>query len=193
MEQPTERKSIFDGVIELDDDQVMDIRTKPTERMSDDHKYALEVIERLIDAGPETGTEDGKLLSSLASLVEFYEKAIYPMTEVSVDKGITKITDEYGQLHEEECELNSEDGSYDGCTCAMKELGKDLTNLLESKRREWVGKALDRIKKENVHKHDNADFPPWEREGDVYCPEVDEEIAKIRSELEPKEGEELTS
>lgn len=49
-----------------------------------------------------------------------------------VKKDIENITDEYGQLHEENCELNSEGGSFDGCTCAMKSLSDELvTRLIE--------------------------------------------------------------
>ena len=39
---------------------------------------------------------------------------------------IEKITDEYGQLHELNCALNDEGGSFDGCDCAMKSLVKEL-------------------------------------------------------------------
>ena len=40
-----------------------------------------------------------------------------------------KITDEYGQLHEENCDLYTEDGSYDGCNCAMRNLVGELAVL----------------------------------------------------------------
>lgn len=43
---------------------------------------------------------------------------------------IEKITDEYGQLHETDCDLNSEDGSFDGCTCAMKSLSNEVVGRL---------------------------------------------------------------
>jgi len=43
---------------------------------------------------------------------------------------IQKITDEYGQLHEEGCEINDEGGSFDGCDCAMKSLSEEVAQLL---------------------------------------------------------------
>ena len=41
-----------------------------------------------------------------------------------------KITDEYGQLHEENCALNDEGGSFDGCDCAMNSLVKEMANVI---------------------------------------------------------------
>jgi len=38
----------------------------------------------------------------------------------TIKEKIEEITDEYGALHEPDCDLNSENGSYDGCDCAMK-------------------------------------------------------------------------
>ncbi len=43
---------------------------------------------------------------------------------------IKKIYEEYGQLHEEFCELNYENGSFDGCTCAVKTMVEDLVKHL---------------------------------------------------------------
>ena len=43
---------------------------------------------------------------------------------------IQEIYEEYGQLHEEECELNDEDGSFDGCTCAVKVMVEEIVKLL---------------------------------------------------------------
>ncbi len=45
-------------------------------------------------------------------------------------ENIEKITDEYGQLHEEDCELNQEDGSDDGCTCAVKNMTEDIVRAV---------------------------------------------------------------
>ena|SRR3990167_1706699 len=42
---------------------------------------------------------------------------------------VQKITDEYGQLHEEFCDLNNKDGSFDGCDCAMKFLSEEVAKL----------------------------------------------------------------
>lgn len=39
---------------------------------------------------------------------------------------IQKIYEDYGQLHEEGCELNDEGGSFDGCTCAVKTMVQEL-------------------------------------------------------------------
>lgn len=48
----------------------------------------------------------------------------------SIKDKIEKIYEDYGQIHEEKCELNFEDGSYDGCTCAVKDMVKELIELL---------------------------------------------------------------
>lgn len=48
-----------------------------------------------------------------------------PNTE-SFEDQLNGISDEYGQLHEEQCDLNSEDGSDDGCTCAMSGLVSEV-------------------------------------------------------------------
>ena len=40
---------------------------------------------------------------------------------------IDTITEEYGQLHQD-CDLNEEDGSYDGCTCSMRFLVKEVVS-----------------------------------------------------------------
>lgn len=66
---------------------------------------------------------------------------------------LEKITDEYGQLHEEKCDLNNEDGSFDGCDCAMKSLVKEVSDYfldcrfkaLDEQRKEFK-KKLERIK-----------------------------------------------
>ena len=43
---------------------------------------------------------------------------------------IKNIYEDYGQLHEEFCELNYEGGSFDGCTCAVKRMVEELVKLL---------------------------------------------------------------
>ena len=53
---------------------------------------------------------------------------------------VQKITDEYGQLHEEGCDLNSEDGSFDGCDCVMKALSEEVAELLTQQLTELRGK-----------------------------------------------------
>ena len=42
---------------------------------------------------------------------------------------IKQIYEEYGQLHEEGCELNYEGGSFDGCTCDVKSMVEELAVL----------------------------------------------------------------
>ena len=39
---------------------------------------------------------------------------------------IQEIYEDYGQLHEEGCELNYEGGSFDGCTCAVKSMVEEI-------------------------------------------------------------------
>ena len=48
----------------------------------------------------------------------------------TIKEEIEEITDEYGQLHESECELNDESGSLDGCTCAMKNMQDEIVSRL---------------------------------------------------------------
>lgn len=43
---------------------------------------------------------------------------------------IKKIYEEYGQIHEDTCELNSEYGSDDGCTCAVKSMIVEIVTKL---------------------------------------------------------------
>lgn len=49
---------------------------------------------------------------------------------MEIREEIDKITDDYGQLHEKDCDLNNEDGSFDGCTCAMKSLSNEVVSRL---------------------------------------------------------------
>lgn len=45
---------------------------------------------------------------------------------------IEELTDSYGQLHEDDCELVTlEDGSYDGCSCDMKHLTQAIQRLIQ--------------------------------------------------------------
>ena len=39
-------------------------------------------------------------------------------------------------LHEEDCELNDEGGSFDGCTCAVKTMVEEIAKKLEDKNNE---------------------------------------------------------
>lgn len=52
------------------------------------------------------------------------------MTEKQIREEIEKITDDYGQLHKEECDLNSEGGSYEGCDCAMRGLVEQVVSFI---------------------------------------------------------------
>lgn len=61
-------------------------------------------------------------------------------------KNVYEISDDYGQLHEENCELNDEGGSFDGCTCAMKSLMEEVRRFFESHIREEIYKGLPKEK-----------------------------------------------
>lgn len=39
---------------------------------------------------------------------------------------LKKIYEEYGQLHEDGCEINDEGGSWDGCTCAVRTMVNEI-------------------------------------------------------------------
>ena len=43
---------------------------------------------------------------------------------------IKETYEEYGQLHEINCELNQEGGSFDGCTCAVKSMVEEIIEYL---------------------------------------------------------------
>lgn len=43
---------------------------------------------------------------------------------------IQKIIEDYGQLHEDNCELNHEGGSWDGCTCAVKNCADEIVEAV---------------------------------------------------------------
>lgn len=43
---------------------------------------------------------------------------------------IEKITDDYGQLHTDDCPLNYEDGSDNGCECAVKSMTKEIVETV---------------------------------------------------------------
>ena len=45
-------------------------------------------------------------------------------------KELAKIYEDYGQIHEEYCELNAEDGCDDGCTCAVKSMVKKTVEYI---------------------------------------------------------------
>lgn len=57
---------------------------------------------------------------------------------------IQKIYEDYGQLHEEGCELNDEGGSFDGCTCAVKTMVEEIINEIDDDTAKAV-KALYKI------------------------------------------------
>ena len=67
-----------------------------------------------------------------------------------IDK-VQKITDDYGQLHEEGCDLNSEDGSFDGCDCAMKSLSEEVAALLTQQRDELKEKCDEIVNDEKKY------------------------------------------
>ena len=52
-----------------------------------------------------------------------------------VREEITAIASKYGQLHEENCGENNEDGSDDGCDCAMSELVNEIAEWHIKERR----------------------------------------------------------
>ncbi len=55
---------------------------------------------------------------------------------------IQKIYEDYGQLHEEYCEINREDGSDDGCNCAVKTMVEECTKkATEIENLRWVEMA----------------------------------------------------
>ncbi len=43
---------------------------------------------------------------------------------------IEEITGEYGYLHQEDCDINNEGGSYEGCNCAMKNMIKEVVEFV---------------------------------------------------------------
>ena len=47
-----------------------------------------------------------------------------------MEEKIIEIYEEFGQIHEVGCELNLEGGSFDGCTCAVKPMVKEIVVLL---------------------------------------------------------------
>jgi hypothetical protein len=78
------------------------------------------------------------------------------LNNMDIQEDIEKITDDYGQLHEQNCSLNNEEGSDDGCDCAVKEMVKEVItriitylsydmNLTEEQRKESVKMYLEAI------------------------------------------------
>ena len=51
-----------------------------------------------------------------------------------MNKKIQEIYEDYGQLHEENCELNFEGGSFDGCTCAVKSMVEEILKEVEKQK-----------------------------------------------------------
>lgn len=49
-----------------------------------------------------------------------------------MNEKIQKIYEDYGQLHEEGCEINDEGGSFDGCSCAVKTMAEEIVSLMEN-------------------------------------------------------------
>jgi hypothetical protein len=43
---------------------------------------------------------------------------------------LTDILQDYGQIHEMECELNDEEGSFDGCTCSAKTMVNEIATAI---------------------------------------------------------------
>ena len=74
---------------------------------------------------------------------------------------IEKITDEYGQLHEDECELNDENGSFDGCTCAIKDMVEEINAVWKEKLKSLVPREKTEGELNVSHKHD-SDVTEWE-------------------------------
>jgi hypothetical protein len=67
-------------------------------------------------------------------------------------KRLEKITDEYGTLHDESCDDNSENGSYDGCDCAMSEMVKEIAVSIQSLIEEIIPEKKDNSYKGKVLK-----------------------------------------
>ena len=51
-----------------------------------------------------------------------------------MNKKIQEIYEDYGQLHEENCELNFEGGSFDGCTCSVKSMVEEILKEVEKQK-----------------------------------------------------------
>ena len=49
---------------------------------------------------------------------------------MTLKEQIEKITEDYGQLHEEGCDLNDENGSDYGCTCAVKAMVSNVSEAI---------------------------------------------------------------
>jgi len=49
---------------------------------------------------------------------------------MTLKEEIEAITDDYGQLHEDECDLHNEDGTEDGCTCAVKGMTREIVERM---------------------------------------------------------------
>lgn len=60
-----------------------------------------------------------------------------------MENKITKIYEDYGQLHEEGCELNDEGGSFDGCTCAVKSMVQEIITALKEECEKRLVKGED--------------------------------------------------
>ena len=68
-----------------------------------------------------------------------------PMT-YKTSKKIVEIYEDYGLLHEKGCELNDEDGSFDGCTCAIKEMAQEIIHQIRKEDREALRKWANKNK-----------------------------------------------
>ncbi len=72
---------------------------------------------------------------------------------------ITDITDDYGSMHEYDCDLNREDGSDDGCECLVKSMVDEVVESVieflshdmefndEEQRKVAVKMYIDELKK----------------------------------------------
>jgi len=63
----------------------------------------------------------------------------------SFEDQLDSIAAEYGQLHEAQCDLNSEDGSDDGCTCAMSGLVSEVFAAHQATTDQRVADVLTRF------------------------------------------------
>ena len=72
------------------------------------------------------------------------------MTNKQIIEELEKITDEYGQLHETNCDLNAEGGSYNGCNCAMKSLVKEIGQLFSDQKQQILTLIKEKNKSDNV-------------------------------------------
>ena len=48
----------------------------------------------------------------------------------SLKEKVYAISDEYGQAHEDNCDLNLEGGSDDGCTCWINNMVDEITKMI---------------------------------------------------------------